>query len=148
MYYFAYGSNMNPERMKERDVSFTMMKKAVLKGYRLQFNKLASGNPSEGYANIEPWDKGIVEGILYDISEADIKKLDKHEGYPAHYSRINLKVKLKDSDELEAVVYIAQADRVKEGLKPRRAYLQHLLAGEKLLSPEYIKQLRLQETLD
>ena len=147
MYYFAYGSNMNPERMEDRNVNFTMMGQAVLKGYRLQFNKLASRNPGEGFANIEHRENEVVEGILYDIPEAEIEKLDVFEGYPHHYNRSKLKVKFKDS-ELEAVVYIAQGDKIKEGLKPARSYLHHLLAAEKYLTPEYMKKLHDQETLD
>ena len=38
MKYLAYGSNMNPERMKERYITFLKRKYGVLEGFRLTFN--------------------------------------------------------------------------------------------------------------
>ena len=89
-----------------------------------------------------------VEGILYEISEKDIKELDKHEGYPSHYNKITVRVNLKDGKEVEAVTYVAQPDKVRDGLKPCREYLNHLLKGCDLLSEEYCEKLRKWETLD
>lgn len=75
MKYFAYGSNMNPERMKEREINFSEREHAILKGWKLKFNKVALRNPNEGYANIEEDNESVVEGILYTIQDADIKNL-------------------------------------------------------------------------
>jgi gamma-glutamylcyclotransferase len=57
--YFAYGSNMDPERMRERNITFSQRICAVLKGYRLEFNRVASRNPQEGYANVVKLEKGL-----------------------------------------------------------------------------------------
>ena len=148
MRYFAYGSNMNPERMIERGVSFTSRERAVLKGWRLKFNKVSSINAREGYANIERDDNSVVEGILYTIDDKDIEKLDTYEGYPKHYNRVVLKVKKDNGEEVEALVYIANPDKVKDGLKPSKEYLNHLLRGCDLLSENYCNMLRNWETLD
>ena len=149
MKYFAYGSNMDPERMRKRGVNFLKREWAVLKGWSLKFNKIVSRNPEkEGYANIVKDNKGTVEGILYEISEKDIQELDKHEGYPSHYNKITVRVNLKDGKEVEAVTYVAQPDKVRDGLKPCREYLNHLLKGCDLLSEEYCEKLRKWETLD
>lgn len=148
MRYFAYGSNMNPERMIERGVSFTSRERAVLKGWRLKFNKVSSINAREGYANIERDDNSVVEGILYTIEDKDIEKLDTFEGYPKHYNRVVLKVKKDNGEEVEALVYIANPDKVKDGLKPSKEYLNHLLRGCDLLSENYCNMLRNWETLD
>ena len=148
MRYFAYGSNMNPERMIERGVSFTSRERAVLEGWRLKFNKVSSINAREGYANIERDDNSVVEGILYTIEDKDIEKLDTFEGYPKHYNRVVLKVKKDNGEEVEALVYIANPDKVKDGLKPSKEYLNHLLRGCDLLSENYCNMLRNWETLD
>ena len=148
MKYFAYGSNMNSDRMRKRGISFTKKEWAVLKGWRLKFNKIASRNPKEGYANIVESGKEAVEGILYDVSGDDIKKLDRYEGYPNHYNEITVKVQLKDGKEIDAITYIAQPDKMKEGLKPTREYLNHLLKGCDLLSEKYCERLKTWETLD
>jgi gamma-glutamylcyclotransferase len=63
MKYFAYGSNMDSERMSERSIRFSQRTHATLKGCRLDFNKVASRNPQEGYANVVKFENGIVEGV-------------------------------------------------------------------------------------
>jgi gamma-glutamylcyclotransferase len=148
MKYFAYGSNMDPERMSERSVSFSQRTHAILKGYRLDFNKVASRNPQEGYANVVKFENGIVEGVLYEILDSDLSKLDAHEGYPDHYDRVKVKVNLNDGQEVEAVAYIAQPNKVRDGLKPSRDYLDHLLAAKDLLSEAYRRKLEALQPLD
>lgn len=117
MRYFAYGSNMDGDRLRERGVSFSRRQRAVLEGYRLVFNKRSSRNPREGYANIVKDEDGVVEGILYEIADGDIKKLDRYEGYPQHYERQKVKVRLHSGGVVEAVVYIARQEMTAEGLK-------------------------------
>jgi cation transport regulator ChaC len=148
MKYFAYGSNMDPDRMRRRGVRFSKRERAVLKGWRLEFNKASSRDPKEGYANIVKDEKGIVEGVLYEIPEEDVAKLDRCEGFPEHYGRIRVEVELGDGSRVEAVAYVAQPAWVREGLKPSRGYLEHLLRGSDLLSRGYVERLKKQETLD
>ena len=138
---------MDPKRMKKRNISFSQRIHAVLRGYILKFNKVATGNPKEGYANIVPDEKG-VEGALYDISDSDLSKLDRYEGCPTHYERVEVKVQLDDGQEVEAVTYVAQPDKVREGLRPSRGYLDHLLAARDILSKSYYRKLESWETLD
>lgn len=147
MKYFAYGSNMNPQRMRDRGVSYSTRFPATLKGYTLKFNKTASHNPKEGYASIVPDKNKVVEGALYEIPDTDILKLDSYEGYPDHYYREKVKV-LSTTGMEEAVTYIASHDKVQEGLKPSKEYLKHLLAAGDILSEEYYQQLQLCETID
>jgi len=148
MKYFAYGSNMDPERMKGRKVNFSKRQRATLKGWRLEFNKKASQNLKEGYANIVPCEEYIVEGVLYEIQNEDLENLDSYEGYPNHYSRIEVKVILDNDQEVSAITYIAQANKVKTGLKPSREYLEHLLKGYDVLSEDYCKRLGEWKTVD
>jgi gamma-glutamylcyclotransferase len=148
MEYFAYGSNMDSERMKARSVSFFQRTHAILKGYRLEFNKVASRNSQEGYANVVKFENGIVEGVLYEIPDSDLPKLDAHEGYPEHYDRIKVKVTLNDGQEVEAVAYVAQPNKVRDGLKPSMDYLNHLLAARDLLSESYRRKLEAWQPLD
>ena len=148
MRYFAYGSNMNSESIIERGVNFSKREHVILENWMLEFNKISSRNPKEGYANIVKDKKSMIEGILYKVQKSDIEKLDRYEGYPDHYDRIKVRVKLDDGEEVEAITYVANPNRVKEGLKPCRAYLDHLLKGCDLLSKEYCERLRKWETLD
>jgi gamma-glutamylcyclotransferase len=148
MKYFAYGSNMDSKQMSGRSIRFSQRTHAILMGYRLEFNKVASRNAQEGYANVITFENGILEGVLYEIPDSDLSKLDVHEGYPNHYDRIKVKVKLEDGQEVEAVAYIAQPSRVRDGLKPTRDYLDHLLAAKDILSEAYRRKLEAFQTLD
>lgn len=145
--YFAYGSNMNPERMRERGVMFYSRKHLVLLGYSLKFNKIVS-IPNAGAANIIPDQNGLVEGVLYQVTVKGIQNLDKYEHYPNEYDRVRLRVLDSNSSHLEITTYIAQEDKTSDGLKPRAEYLDHLLAAEDLLSENYYNQLKIVETLD
>jgi len=146
--YFAYGSNMNPERMKTRQIFFTQRKRAILRGYRLDFNKIAFGNPEEGYANIVEDENAIVEGALYEISDLGISKLDMYECFPNHYDRIEVVVETDSGNVDKAVTYIAKPDMIRQGLKPSRDYLRHLLAAKDIVSKNYHNRLKVWETLD
>ena len=114
MKYFAYGSNMNPQRLKDRKVSFSKREPAIMKDHELFFNKQASRNPKEGYANFAPKEGKYVEGALYEVYEEAIQELDRCEGYPKHYDRKIIKVHTTNGDEIDALVYIAQPDKVKD----------------------------------
>jgi len=148
MKYFAYGSNMDPNRMKERGINFSKREHAILEGWKLEFNKVSFKNPKEGYANIVMNENSVVEGVLYEIPDSDLKTLDRYEGYPSHYGRIKIIVIMNNGEKVEAVTYVAKPDKVKDGLKPSREYLSHLLKGCDLLSEEYCNKLRRLERLD
>jgi len=148
MKYFAYGSNMDSQRMKEREVKYSKRELAIMIGHELFFNKQASRNPNEGYANLIPKEGTATEGILYEINDEDIVKLDKFEGYPNHYIKKTIKVKLKNGNEVDALVYLAQSDKTKNGLKPCKEYLNHLKQGEDLLSEKYSNLLESFDTLE
>ena len=76
--YFAYGSNMNPERIRYRIPEARGLGRAVLKGYKLT---------ERLYADIDRARGGLVEGVLYCISETELRRLDFYEGYPKTYER-------------------------------------------------------------
>ena len=54
VWYFAYGSNMNPARLAERRVTVTTRVCGRLDGWRLTFNKKRTTAPVSGAGNIVP----------------------------------------------------------------------------------------------
>jgi cation transport regulator ChaC len=140
MKYFAYGSNMDKDRMNRRGVQFSSREFAKLSGYKLVFNK-KSQNGDFAYANIVPSVYDYVEGVLYEISDQGLSVLDRYEGYPDHYDRKKVEVQNSKGETIQAETYIANPTHIEEGLCPTRKYLNHLLAARDLLSPEYIKKL-------
>jgi len=106
---------MDPERMRRRGIRFSRREHAVLEGFRLEFNKLSSRNPREGYANIVKDAESVVEGILYEIEESDLRRLDRWEGYPSHYRRARVYVKLDNGEEVENIIsYVRTIYRTKK----------------------------------
>ncbi len=141
MNYFAYGSNMDEQQMAAKQVSFTKKEKAVLQGYRLTFNK-KTANGSGRATIIKSADADLVEGILYEILEEDLVKLDKPERYPEHYSRIEVPVILDSGTRILATTYIANSDWISEGLMPMESYLQTILNAREMVSDDYYKKLK------
>jgi gamma-glutamylcyclotransferase len=146
--YFAYGSNMDLLRLRERAVLPRERRAAVLPGYRLSFNKRSTATIGEGKANIMATVNESVEGILSEVTEEEMGKLDRCEGVPAHYLRAIVVVKMKNGTEVDSVTYVANPSMVMDGLKPTKEYLSHLLAGRSFLSGEYLRWLEGAETFD
>ena len=137
--YFAYGSNMDMNRLSERGISPITRHKGVLKGWKLKFNKKASAG-DWSFANIEKSEEDSVEGLVFTIKESDLKLLDKFEGAPRHYRREILIVETY-SEDVKCITYIAQSEHVVEGLLPQKDYIQFLINGSKMLSEEYQEKL-------
>ncbi len=105
--------------------------------FELCFNKRAHDRPDSAYANIRHRQGALVEGVLYRLDEpAEIFKMDPFEGTPVFYSRERMPV-LTARGVLPGWVYVANPAWRSEGLRPTRAYLQHLLAGRAFLSEDY-----------
>lgn len=148
--HFAYGSNMDPKQMNDRGAPFTERRRAVLTGWILKFNKRATKDAmkGEGKGNVVIDPKGIVEGALYSITRSGLDGLDLHEGYPTHYDRKELEVRLDDGTRVKAWVYIARPKYVEEGLRPRKDYLDRYLKGNDILSAQYYDWLKNTQTVD
>ena len=131
-FYFAYGSNMNTKRMDERGINYDQIIPATLENYELKFNKVSKKQGA--VANVMPKPGSVVEGILYRI--ADITVLDRPEGFPNHYDRVIMWIA-----GVQAWVYIAQPKYIKEGLRPKKEYLNHILEGKSYMSTEYYEKL-------
>jgi cation transport regulator ChaC len=140
--YFAYGSNMNPARVAARGLRFGHVEAARLAGYALRFEKHSKDHVGTGHANIA-WDRaGVVEGVLFWLSAADeIRKMDRFERAPINYSREVVVVETAEA-RVAAWTYFANPAVLMAGLRPQRAYLEHLLAGAAYLSPSYAERLR------
>ena len=103
-YYFAYGSNLNVEQMKNRCPNCEVVCNANLKGYKLDFTGYSV---SRGccVATINPHSKSEVWGKVYKLTYKDLKNLDKYEGHPYFYQRIKIKVLNENKNEIEVISY-------------------------------------------
>ena len=84
MLYFAYGSNLNHEQMRERCKNSQYIKNVFLEGYQLFFCAIER---DYGVANIVKKLDSKVPGGVWKISTNDEKKLDYYEGFPIKYTK-------------------------------------------------------------
>lgn len=140
VWYFAYASNMNRRQMAQRAGALAEEKLARLDNYELNFEKIARGGT--GTANIAPAEGKTVWGVLYRVTEQQLKALDRFEGVPEHYRRSEVTVVDGDGNKVAAQVYLAR--KVRKGLKPDRLYLQRIIQGaeEHNLPADYIEELK------
>ncbi len=132
IYYFAYGSNMDPVRMYGRRIDFTSRIAAYLPGYELKFNKRSTYNENETYANIMPKHKANTLGILYKTNEHSMRRLDRYEGVRyAQYFRKKVSV-YTDDGIVDAICYVANNDFLLDNTPPSQTYVSHLLKGTDL----------------
>jgi gamma-glutamylcyclotransferase len=146
--YFAYGTNMNADIMARKELSYNVRQAATLDGYGLRFNKrsLRALLPDLiGFANIVVAAEEKVEGVLYEMSDQLLDRLDTLERHPEHYQRIEVTVQTNEGP-LACYTYHAQPDKIAEGLIPSRNYINHMLAVCDLLSPTYRDRLDRLET--
>ena len=151
-WYFAYGSNMNAqrlfeERLKPEGVGAGERIAGRLDGWRLAFNKQGRV-PGTGAGNIIQAPGEKVHGTLNLLPAKGLEVLDRYEGVAGgHYERRMVQVVRSDTGAMvEAITYVALLTG--EGLRPTREYLGHLLAGSDLLPADYFRRLSETPTLD
>lgn len=99
--YVAYGSNLNIRQMRHRCPHARLYGTGVIEDYELQFK----GRPTSAFATIAPKEGSIVPVAVWEIDQMDEKFLDSYEGYPTHYFKQDVSVKLEDQN-VTAMVYI------------------------------------------
>lgn len=150
MHYFAYGSNCSADVLERKQVRFRSRARATLRDHQLRFNKKAlreSLPDTIGFANVEPADGHTVEGVLYDIVEDDLERLDASERHPDHYERTDVVVESADG-AVPCFTYRARADKTADGLVPSRNYLNHIIAARDFLSLAYFEALERSQTYE
>jgi len=108
MYYFAYASNINRKQMAERCPDAKSRSVATLPNFKIIFtgySRLRKG----AVATIRGSKGDKVMGAVYEISESDLRKLDKYEGYPTDYKHLEVRVFTDGGESFDAVTFIKAA---------------------------------------
>jgi len=155
MLYFAYGSNLDWEKMKGIVPSSIFYGKAKLENYRLDFTR-ESIKWRCGVADIVQDENKCVWGVIYKFNKKDIKKLDESEGYNPNrekgknaYNRIERMVYLEGIKDQPMTVYTYEViDKEFGRYKPNNVYKILIVDGAKhwSLPKEYIDFLENIET--
>lgn len=118
--YFAYGSNLLIDRLKQRVEYFNEIVNPgipyTLQNYKLVFNA-GAGFAGFCFANIVPCLGEKVEGILYDLNPEQFERLSRYEAlYEKQYFKVN--------ENTIACTYVATVDNtLKKEKKPDLNYL-------------------------
>ena len=78
--YFAYGSNLDLSQMKRRCPESRLISKGSLSGHSLTFNRFSNGWGG-GVADVIQDQDSKVWGLVFEISDSDLERLDRYEGY-------------------------------------------------------------------
>ncbi|ESO89583.1 hypothetical protein LOTGIDRAFT_234205 [Lottia gigantea] len=163
LYYFAYGTDLNHERLGmyiRRKIEIKRW--GVLFGFNMLFNKKGVDEEDGiGFPNIEFNPFSSVEGCVYELSNSELHLLDSCVGFPEHYEHIVVPVWMtggsslieedKGDERLDdcvaqycvpALTYIAHDQWVdSEKMLPCDFSLSQCLKGSDVLSPSYIQYL-------
>ena len=77
--YFAYGSNLDLLQMKRRCPLSKLISKGMLPDHRLTFTRYAEGWDG-GVADVIQDEGSEVWGLVFEISDSDLLRLDHYEG--------------------------------------------------------------------
>jgi gamma-glutamylcyclotransferase len=116
MRYFAYGSNLSKEQMKQRCPDSKPLFPATLPNYKL----VITGWDRQwrgGVATILRSRGDKVRGAVYELSDADLRKLDKYE---SGYARQNVTVFDEDGEAHELFTYVKNGQI--EASRPSQSY--------------------------
>ena len=93
---FAYGSNLNRDRMADRCPTAEPLGTAVLLDHRLVFRH---------GADLEPHAGATAVGVVWRLGPDDMIALDHYEGFPGLYRKDYRLVRLAGGDSVEAMLY-------------------------------------------
>ena len=113
-YYFAYGMNTNVAEMTNRCPNAVSLGKCVLENFELRFRI---------HADIDLVPGSAMEGVLWEITPECEQALDRLEGYPYYYNKINVVL----DDNTVAMAYIMNKKGKQE--PPGLSYEKCLIEG-------------------
>ena len=124
-YYFGYGANSNETKFKSRCPSAKVVGVGVIPDYELEFRS---------YANIVATRGKKVEGLVWKISEQDLRTLDHYEGVGnGSYEKKMVMAKIKGTvpRALRVLIYTMTTDAktLRSIAGPKETYLHTMTTG-------------------
>jgi len=132
--YFAYGSNMLTKRLQKRCPGAVSKERAYAADWIVKFSK--PSKDCSGKATLSPKNGCRTPGMLFEIPDSEVCRLDKYEGVGYGYERCNtFCVRLAESGKVVPVAtYLATF--TKPDLKPYDWYLALVIAGAREHIPD------------
>lgn len=149
MYYFAYGSNLSSDYIRDYTPGATFVMKADLPNYKVEFRHY-SENLGGGISSIVETPGSLVKGVIYEIQESELEELDALESVPEGiYRRDTYFVMGEDGQWHRADLY--RVSTPTGPYSPSTSYVDYMIEGarEHGLDAEYVEQLvTLRKTLE
>jgi cation transport regulator ChaC len=126
---------MAASQMTVRCADAVFIATGVVAGWRFRIN-------TRGVATLVPEDGSAVHGILWHLSKADERTLDRYEGVGIGlYSKTTMQVCRDDGRRIEALVYLAKDDHPG---RARPGYVEGIVAAALThgLPARYLEELR------
>jgi hypothetical protein len=129
--YFAYGSNMLTERLRQRCKSARFRAVARADGYVLAFTKRSRDGSGKATLQASDVAGSTVYGVVFDLNAAELPDLDRAEGRGSGYSLLDRFPVVTEPHHtaMEVTAYIADSDAVDGSLRPYDWYLQLVVRG-------------------
>jgi len=151
--FFAYGELMNDEVFKEAGLECLARTTVTLSAWKVVFNRIPKDNggvENLGLANIEPSpdSDGMIYGVLYEMDEKYLPRLDEIHDYPGETMRKVFRFTRHDFNMANGFTYLARPERTGKGLKPGKALKKTLKACKPHLPMLYFSRLMNVRTAD
>ena len=134
--YAAYGSNLHPQRLRQRTASARLLGTAHLPDWSLHFHKRSVDRSAK--CSISMGSSGVYVAV-YEMSGDDKQALDEIEGVGAGYSDVTIDV----PGHGRCATYVAADSHIDEALVPYDWYREWVLLGcrELLLPRAYVARI-------
>lgn len=125
-FYFAYGSNLHPERLRRRVPSARVLGVTLLAGHEVHFGKRGGDGSGKCTVRATRGDEAQVPGALFSMRPAGQAQLDAAEG--PDYERKSALFELGE-ERLTGFYYQAKVHALDESLEPFDWYRDLVVAG-------------------
>ena len=138
--YYAYGSNLHPQRLGARIPSSQLLGVAELKGYQLLFHKRGADLSAKCNALYSGDPEHRLLGALFSMAAHEKPILDGIEG--AGYVVTEVVVEHRNAQH-QAFMYVAEEAYIDDALVPYRWYKEFVYLGARFLEfpDHYVRQL-------
>lgn len=152
--FFAYDDLIMPEVFASLGFEARAKFNVTLSAYKMVFHKIPKDpenyKEGEGCPTIIPTDSniGMMEGILYEVEESLLPKIDEYYGHPNEYQRKKMRFTKHDFTFVNGFVYIAQIEQTDSKLLPSQAQLDRYRPARKFMTRLYFSRLVTQATVE
>ena len=144
-WYFAYGSNLHPEKIRSRaDLEVRDEACAFVDGWGLCFDMPGIPPAEPSMANLFEGTGNTVHGAVINLSAEGFEALARSEGGSRFYNRVELEATTYDRRRVRAVAFVGAPEvTMRRTRPPSRRYLDLIRSGARArgLDPDYCDRL-------